>query len=336
MGYKLRIQKKHLKLILLFSVLAFIGVFIWKTDLTAVAKEINNIGFRVIYIFACTFCAYLLGTWGWRACLGADKKKISISQLFIVRQIGETVGLYNPTSVVAGDLFKVELLKRYGINTQIGLNSVLISRITAVLSQILLFLSTMLWLLLSPLNTRISNLFGIWFYILIGVLIVAKIALFVWLGTSKRFKRPLVNNNGSAWKRISDHINSSLFDIKFFFQNDKRAFWCSYFLFLLHWIVGSFEFYLILRFLGYHVTALHGLFLDMYSITFKSLGAFIPGQLGIEELGNKLALSTIGIASVSLWITVSLLRRTRQLFWISIGFILYFLIKKDVANVTTA
>ncbi|MBE8723163.1 lysylphosphatidylglycerol synthase transmembrane domain-containing protein [Sphingobacterium pedocola] len=336
MGDKLGIHKKHLKISLLFIVLSFIAIFIWKTDLSAVKKELHNIGFHAIYIFACTFLAYLLGTWGWRICLGADKKKISVSQLFIVRQIGETVGLYNPTSVVGGDLYKVELLKRYCIDTQIALNSVLVSRITAVLSQVLLFLSMMLWLLLSPLGTRISNLFGFWLYALVGVLIIAKIGLFVWIGTSKRFETVHVEDNESKWKRIKRSIDTLLFDVKFFFQNDKKAFWCSYFLFFSHWIVGSLEFYLILHFLGYHVTVIHGLFLDMYSIVFKSFGAFIPGQLGIEELGNKFALSTIGIASISLWITVSLLRRTRQLCWIAIGFLLYFLIKKDVRNITTA
>ncbi|TJZ52418.1 flippase-like domain-containing protein [Sphingobacterium olei] len=336
MGNKLGIQKRRLKMSLLLIVLAFIAIFIWKTDLSAVKKEISNIGFRVIYIFACTFFAYLLGTWGWRMCLGADKRKISISQLFIVRQIGETVGLYNPTSIVGGDLFKVELLKRYCVDTQIALNSVLVSRITAILSQVLLFLSMILWLLLSPFGSGISRLFGLWLYAFISVLIIAKIALFIWMGTRKHLETIPVNDTESAYRRLKRYIKMLLFDVKFFFRNDKKAFWYSYFLFFLHWVVGSLEFYLILHFLGYRASVLHGLFLDMYSIAFKSLGAFIPGQLGIEELGNKFALSTIGITSLSLWVTVSLLRRTRQLCWIAIGFILYFFIKKDVRNITTA
>ena len=64
-------------------------------------------------------------------------------------------------------------------------------------------------------------------------------------------------------------------------------------------------------------------------IIFKSAGAFVPGQLGVEELGNKMMLQIIGIATGSVWISTSILRRARQLFWITVGFILYLLIKKD-------
>ena len=93
----------------------------------------------------------------------------------------------------------------------------------------------------------------------------------------------------------------------------------------LHWIVGSLEFYFILLFLGVKTTVAKALLVDMGVIVFKSAGAFIPGQIGIEEYGNKVMLGIIGIAGGTIWITVSILRRARQLAWILLSLLVYFI-----------
>lgn len=326
----MRIQKKQIKTLLFLSILIFIGIFLWNTDFQAVWKELHNIGYRFLYLMGITYLAYLIGTWSWHVCLGSDRDKISVFRLFSLRQVGETVGQYNPTSIVGGDMLKVELLKPYGIGTSNAANSVATSRITAVLSQILLFLIACIWLLASPSGEFIIDKFGALFYGLVTVLALAKITLFFWLGRkTKQAKHAKPTEGQSFWRRLSLRIQGLLWDIRTFYQSHPRMFWYSYLLAALHWVVGSLEFYLILRFLGYDVRPMHGLLLDMSVIVFKSLGAFIPGQLGVEELGNKVMLAAIGISTASLWITVSILRRARQLCWIAIGFILYLFIKKS-------
>jgi hypothetical protein len=73
---------------------------------------------------------------------------------------------------------------------------------------------------------------------------------------------------------------------------------------------------------------LQALTVDMGVVLFKSAGAFIPGQLGIEEYGNKIMLLVIGVPGAGIWITASILRRARQLFWILFGVVLYFVFFK--------
>ncbi len=62
-------------------------------------------------------------------------------------------------------------------------------------------------------------------------------------------------------------------------------------------------------------------------VFFKAAGAFIPGQIGAEEYGNKMMLLAIGIPDAEIWI--SILRRARQLVWIAFGIVVYFLLAKQ-------
>ena len=132
MGQQLKFNKKTIKFVLILVILVFIAVFILNTDFSATKEEVRTIGYRFIYLLGITFLAYIFGTWSWHVCLGEDRKKISVLKLFAVRQIGETVGQYNPTSIVGGDLLKAEMLKPYGISTENALSSVATSRITVV------------------------------------------------------------------------------------------------------------------------------------------------------------------------------------------------------------
>lgn len=326
MGGKL---KTVLRYALAVSVLLFVGAFIISTDFSAVFHEISAIGFRFSIILFVTFVAYMLATCCWKVCLGNERKKIGIFQLFAVRQICETVGLFNPTSIVGGDLLKVEFLKQYQIDEKIALNSVVISRITVVLSQILLFLLTVIWFISTGVLKNFPTTLVYLVYGMLIFLIVCQIAFFYWL-TRKTVGLSNLPPAISQFQKLKRRVTGVLWNVKIAFKHDKRAFWISYLFALLHWIIGGLEFYLILFFLGFDVKIMHGILLDMSVIVFKSLGAFIPGQLGVEELGNKVLLQAVGFGSASLWVTVSLLRRARQMFWSALGLLFYVGTRKKI------
>lgn len=336
MGRKLRISKKTVKTWLILIILGFIAVYILNTDFSAIKKELLTIGYRFIYLLGITFLAYFFGTWSWHVCLAEDRKKISLMKMFAVRQIGETVGQYNPTSIVGGDLLKAEMLKPYGISTEVALSSVATSRITVVLSQILLFLIACLWLSGMEAGQAALKSIGVAFYVLIAFLILLNLGFFYWLIFSKSSSKPENSENiDGFWKKLRSKVLQLIFNIHKSYRFNPRLFWYSYLLACIHWIIGSLEFYLILLFLGFDVEPMHGLLLDMGVVVFKSAGAFVPGQLGVEELGNKMMLQIIGISASSIWISASILRRARQLFWIAVGFILYLFVKKDSTQSST-
>ena len=93
-------------------------------------------------------------------------------------------------------------------------------------------------------------------------------------------------------------------------------------------MVGSLEFYFILILLGIKTTVFSTLLVDMGVVVIKSIGAFVPGQIGIEEYGNKIMLTMIGVTGATVWVTASILRRSRQLFWMVTSAVMYFVIFK--------
>lgn len=63
-------------------------------------------------------------------------------------------------------------------------------------------------------------------------------------------------------------------------------------------------------------------------IVFKTVGAIVPGQIGVEEYGNKVMLDAIGIVSNEIWLVVTLMRRGRQLFWLLVAGIFLLIITR--------
>ena len=54
----------------------------------------------------------------------------------------------------------------------------------------------------------------------------------------------------------------------------------------IHWGVGATELYYILHLLGAKTTFINSLSVDMGIVVIKSAVGFVPGQVGVEELGE--------------------------------------------------
>lgn len=295
---------KIFRIIVTVSVIISFGFFIYTTDLNETFRLLQSLGWGLLWIPLCTFVAYVLGTLGWYFCL--ENRPVSLARLFGYRLAGETVGLFNPASIVGGDIIKSGYLVQHGIPRDDAARSVVLSRIMAVISQILLMIVSATWLL-----SRLSIPAPPWpVFLLIGL-----IGLLILPA-----KRYLEARKPQWMQKVQEFMTG----LKRFVKANPRAAVASFLFFLLHWVAGSLELYIILKLLGHSVPVFYGVFMDMGVILVKSVGAFIPGQLGIEELGNKLVLGIVGIASYQVWLSVTILRRSRQLFWALPGFLIYF------------
>lgn len=314
---------KFLKIALVVSVIISVGIFLYATDFKEVFETLRQIGWKALWILLSTFTAYVLGSLGWKYCLGQHASGVSLTRLFVYRHIGETLALFNPTSIIAGDWLKAEALKKHAIPKEEALNSVLLSRILMVVSQMALLITALIWLVFSTDIVLFPN-FKIWMGGLLAVLILLLSGIsFILLKTPKNEPKAQQNKIIVQIKKYQNSLNTY---IKAYPLYSALAF----IFFALHWVVGSLEMFFILKILGYNVGIIHGLLMDMGVILIKSIGAFIPGQIGIEEIGNKLVILMIGISSASLWVSVSIIRRSRQLFWSAVGGILYFFNRKKI------
>jgi len=109
----------------------------------------------------------------------------------------------------------------------------------------------------------------------------------------------------------------------FYHEHQSNLFW-AFIYSALHWCVGALEFYLIFWFLDVPIAYEHALFIELGVMIFKSLGSFVPGQIGVEEYGNLFMLNLLSYESAELWLAISLLRRGRQVFWLLISVLMSF------------
>lgn len=295
-------MKKALIILITVCLLLSLCFFINATDLHMVISLIGKIGMRFFLLLFVTFIAYLLATLSWQFTLAKNYPRVSLKRLFLIRQLGETIGMFNPTSVIGGDALKALLLEEQHIPRKATLWSIILSRGIMILSQLILFIVTLLTLLIQHPE--------------------------MYTATTRHRQSGWYPLLMAHWRAFHLKSSNALSEFPQMFRENKKMLVISAVFAIMHWVFGGLEFYLILKFLGLEVSFLQALLVDLGVVLFKSAGAFIPAQIGVEEYGNKFMLLFIGISAPQIWITASILRRARQLVWIIFGIAIYFVLFK--------
>lgn len=327
------IKYKHiLKWCLLILVIAFVGRFIWESDVEIIGDYLRQMPGTFGMLIALSFGAYLCATIAWRLCMGADGRRASLSQLFMVRHIGEVLSVFNPTSVIAGETLKAYYLSKNSISNQTAVSSILISRILIILSAIMMIVISAVYLTSQavdltdrmPLVAIVGSMIVAFGYMLARLLLHSKLYLY-------RLLKALQTKVGT--KYISDPVIENIREINqtsyTFYHSHRTAFVMAFVLSAIHWALGAAEFYVILQALDSDISLINALAIEMGVILFKTVGAIVPGQIGVEEYANKVMLGMIGIVSNEVWLVVSIMRRARQLFWVAVAFVFYLLLRKN-------
>lgn len=315
---------KILRWLLIGIILVSLIVYIRATDMQQVMSSVGQVGYRFGVLIGVTFFSALLATIGWRFCFGAAGKSLSLRDMFFVRLVGETVGIVNPASALGGDAVKAVLLRDKELPTKTVLASLLISRVIMTITQISMFFLALLALYFQ------DGMVLHWPHAPMGLIIaiLCSIPVIYWLMRHSWFRdfirpTPFGARLARRTAKMRQKMGELRLEITSFYRNNKKDLLWSALFFAAHWFFGALEFYFILLFLGVDATVMQALLVDMGVIFFKSAGAFIPGQIGVEEYGNKVMLATIGAPGTEIWVTASILRRTRQLFWIVAGMLTY-------------
>lgn len=319
-------MKTPYKIALVVIVLLCFAFFIRATNWSGVLASVQKVGINFLFLLFVTYLSAWLGVLGWRYCLPKESKRVSGLQLFWIRMIGENIAILNPTSVIGGEAAKIYMLTDLGVNRKEALHSIILSRAIMIISQIfMLSIAGISFWILTVHSFSWPHVdwlqFLIFMVLSIGLVMVLRGAYFR-RGVKKSLKALRLLD---FYRRTYSFLAALWLELRAFYLGNRRAMFLSFLFCCLHWIAGSLEFYFILLFLGVKTTVAKALLVDMGVIVFKSAGGFIPGQIGIEEYGNKVMLSIIGVAGDTIWITASILRRARQLCWIVAGLLMYFI-----------
>lgn len=308
----MRVFRYVLTAIVIISLICFLAF----TDFNAVYVQFERIGNQFYLILPISVFSFLLGSLAWKYCF-PQPSAIPFFTLFVTRTIGETIAFINPTSIVAGEASKLQLISTLKIPLRDKTDSIFIARIILICSQLFLAVICLLWF---------GMLHDLLLPIIIGALTVLLTGYIIYVCLNK-FLLQFIWTSPSRIQKSLFYYNIQyqrfLHRLTLFLQHRKKQFGLAFAISSLHWLVGAFELYYILYLLNIDTSLMKTLSMDTGVIMMKSIGGFIPGQLGIEEIGNKWMLTLIGVKTAGIWISVSIIRRARQFIWIILSLLMY-------------
>lgn len=324
--------QKYIVAVLLIVVFILIGRFIATIDFAELKKYMQEMPAMIAGVILASLIGYISSTIAWWLCLGQERKKITFTELFAFKHVGEMLTIFNPTGIIAGDGLKAAYIFKKGVDKKEGLSSILLSRALIFLSGIFLLIISIVYLTINKINHDANAI-----CIITGVITIGLFATFLSiLGLHEKLYlgkmvEKLKSKKGFSF--ITDKSVISAYEVNQllsnFFRYKSGSFISAFLLSAAQWLFGALEFFIVLRMLAVPVSFPDAVAIEMGVIFFKTIGAIVPGQIGIEEYGNKVMLSTIGVSSNEIWLVVTLMRRTRQLFWLGIAGIFVLAISKN-------
>lgn len=307
-------------------ILAGLVVFIRQTDLDKVVRLLQVIGLGYCYIILVTLVAMLMGTVAWIYTFEKEAiAHLSFFKLFTIRLVGENIGLLNPSNILGGDAYKGYQLSKEGVPYHKSTSSLLLSRMIMMITQIITFIiAAVLFAIIVEGSDQLK-----WITagaVILILLLIGSSYVVIRFGLTSGVTRRLLARFG--WGSLLYKFKKIYVQLRSLYRGQMKRFYKAVGFNVLNWLVGSLEFWLIFYFMSSQITVLDALLVDQGVLVLKSFGAFIPGQIGVEEFANKIMLSIIGIKATGLWVAASIVRRSRQLFWIVVSAILYVVINQ--------
>ena len=304
--------------VLLALGVAFTGYLIALIGPAILLAQIQTLSWRLLVVLVFPFSLVtLLDTLGWRFAFRRDLAPFLT--LVSVRLAGEAFNITTPTASVGGEPVKAYLL-RPRVPLEEGLASVIVGKTSIVLAQGC-FLAVGLGLawLLFPLPS--AFLHGI-----TGLLVVEALALggFVLVQLRGIFGGglKLLKGVGITWGGPrAEKLHQLDRALAIFYREHRRRLAFSILFHFLGWLLGSLEVYLILHFLGIPVSLATALVIDAFASAIKFAAFLIPGGLGAQEGGNMAVFVAFGLGA-GLGLSFALIRRLRELTWVTAGLIL--------------
>lgn len=314
---------RKLKLVLLiFGIFLFIAL-VYKIGPSAIFSHIAQLRWKILLIIPLYLLVNWFDTMGWKFAFGSYCKGIKFRNLFLVRLAGESVNYITPLGTLGGEPLKAHLLRKLcGLSMKDGISSVVIAKTTVVISGIIfVILGFSAALFNHYLPLRLQNSLSLL------VSLGAVFTLVFYLGqkrglftlASRFLKRFRIT---PAYLRLNEEKIKELDqNIAFFYNNRRSDFLLSILFHLLGWIAGILEVYVILSLLGMNCTILMAFIIEALAQLVKSFSFIIPASIGAQEGGNLVVFLALGIGAVPA-ITMSILRRIRELIWAGIGLLI--------------
>ena len=301
--------------------LSLLGYMLHRAGPGAVWNQVQAVGWGLALIIVLGGLSQLIKTWAWRQTFACDTSALSWSRSLGAQLASDAVGQLRFAGKLCGEGLRISMLGS-AVPLANGISSSAIDgglhAFTAVVVTVLGITAT---LLLVPL---VDGRWRIYALLLAAVLtaIVAISAMAVargWqlMGNAARAITRLPRLHKLISSKLSV-IDSAEHNLLSFYREEPVAFCASLILNFLWHAIAVLEVYLILRFMGAHVSAVGAFALEGLTKMINLVGALSPGNLGTYEGGNMLIANMFGVTGTG-GLTLALCRRARAIFWAALG-----------------
>ncbi len=313
-------MSKLIKLALLLIGCLFLGWAISTVDLTSVLNLLKKLGWGFLIIFMIYAVVTWLDTLSWKSNFRPEETQhFTTWELWRIRQVGEAYNTITPFATLGGEPLKAQLLKEHqGLSIKQGLASQVISKTTFLTGLILFFIPGITLILNSP---KVSGEFKTISLAGMGIFSTCILLFFVFQITGILGKLCIWFSQHTEKPSLVDildklgHLNN-LFSG--FYEKYPGRVANAVVLAFLGWVLGLGEMYVTLYFLGFPISFTELWVMEALAQLVKIGSFLIPLSLGAQEGGLILIFSAFGYPA-NLGLTVSLVRRIKELFWVGLG-----------------
>ncbi|MBI4610491.1 MAG: flippase-like domain-containing protein [Candidatus Rokubacteria bacterium] len=319
---------KTVRLALLALGAAFVGYLIVEVGPDMLLTSIRTLSWRLLVVLVFPFgVVTVLDTLGWRFAFHRDRA--SFLTLYPVRLAGEAFNVATPTASVGGEPVKAYLL-RPRVPFEEGLASVIVDKTTITLAQgcFLVLGLGLAWVLFSLPSAFLHGM--------TGLLVIETLALGGFVIVQRRGifggGLKLLTGLGLAWgERHADKLHGLDRALAAFYRERRGRLCVSLLCHFLGWILGSLEAYLILYFLGIPISLTTAFVIEAFVAAVKFAAFLIPAGLGALEGGNVAVFAALGLGA-GLGLSFALVRRLRELTWVTAGLIVLAFLRSSLTS----
>jgi uncharacterized membrane protein YbhN (UPF0104 family) len=283
-------------------------------------QDARTIAWGMLVVIALAGISHIVKTWAWRLALLREAKKVSFWRTLALRLISEAIGQLGFVGLVFGESARIALL---GPDVQVSsaISSVTLDRGIFIATGAAVLITGILVAIVGVVITGALRLYAFLFVLLTLCLLVLAVLTIqkgwpLFSGTARAAGRIPWLRNWLIGKRTV--IESAELEFLRFHRQAPGAFWGSLLLNFATHILAITEVYLILLFLGAHVSFVGALILESLTKLINVIGAVIPGNVGTYEGGNMLIGKLVGLNGDQ-GLTLGLCRRLRAIFWAIVG-----------------
>jgi putative membrane protein len=298
--------------------LGLLVVLVTQIDLARVKTYLHEMGWAFPLIFLPYIVVYACDTLGWRLAFGSSLA-VPFFTLYLTRIAGEAINNITPLAYLGGEPVKAHLLTRFQIPMIQGMAASIIAKLLISISQFFFVILGGAFAL-SHLVTRPDILWPLVVIIIMGGVLLAglcyalRVGLFRLLyGVLDRWQ--LTPSFLERWRTHLRQLDETIVE---FYRQYPLHLLLSLGLHFMGWMLGTVEVLAIFYAVGIPISLAEAIAIEALASVVKAMAFFIPGSLGVQDGGNVLLLALFGYPS-SFGLTFSLVRRMRELLWISLG-----------------